>query len=55
MAMGFNKNWIRPADLNRVTDSPRFQGVSGGMLPLKILKLQSPNKRFPAFRESLGD
>ena len=39
--------------MNRVTDcinSPRFQGVSGGMLPQKILKLQNPIKRFPAFR-----
>ena len=31
-------------------NSPRFQGVCGGMLPQKILNLQSPNKRFPAFR-----
>ena len=31
---------------NRVTDcinSPCFWGVSGGMLPQKILKLKSPN------------
>ena len=44
---------IEVADLNKVTDcinSPRFQGVSGGMLPQKILKLQSPNKRLPGFR-----
>ena len=32
-----------------VINSPRFQGVSGGMLPQKILKLQSSNERFPAF------
>ena len=51
MAMGFNKNWIRPADLNRVTDSPRFQGVSGSMLPQEILNLQTLKSDF----QRLGD
>ena len=35
---------------NRLYQQSTHQGVSGGMLPQKILELQSPNKRFPAFR-----
>ena len=44
---------MEQADLNRAIiclNSPCFHGVSGGMPPQKILKLQSPNKQFPAFR-----